>query len=630
MRLASEDECLLCPAGWFCVGGVHVPSGMCSSGHYCPQGTRRSTQYPCPAGTYSTRLGNGRVEDCAACPAGAFCTRGTSKPVLCPVGTYCMEHGAKVAADCVPCPGGYYCPELGTVTPRTCGAGNFSGLPAKPCPSGTYGEQKGLSSAEECLLCPAGKHCYRAGMEPPGIPHPTGDCPPGCNCPPGTGFPFSFPCAPGFFWDNSSAEGEDRCKPCPAGSYCDPPAMSEPKACPAGFHCGEGSSKPEPCPEGTYSNKKGLSGPAECSPCGRGFYCAAPGQTGPSGPCQAGFFCQGRALTPLPTDGVTGNMCPPGAYCPPVSPLPIPCPPGTYSNRSGLRNLRQCLDCPPGLYCDGTNSQAPSGPCEPGYFCTGGAKSALQQMVMEGHYSLTGAVRPEPCPLGSFQPGHGQAVCRDWPEGTFCNETGLAEAQPCPKDNLSGQDAPGGPCAQGYYCMGRTKTAKPEDGVTGDICPRGHFCPAGSAAPSPCPSGEYSNATGMFCGDWGLSSPSGPCWPGFFCTAGASVPNPNGATNTSTGGPCPPGHFCPAGTAIPQQCPVGTYSDRLSIGQESSCTACPSGYYCRSAGLTAPSGPCSAGYYCLSGASSPSPPGVWEKGGPCPVSHFCPEGTSYP
>lgn len=148
---------------------------------------------------------------------------------------------------------------------------------------------------------------------------------------------------------------------------------------------------------------------------------------------------------------------------------------------------------------------------------------------------------------------------------------------------------------------------------------------------------------GMFCGEWGLSSPSGPCWPGFFCTAGtelriqraervkrggravafmvlaviysiplwisgfiftsynqllssftygngslamrsklahekqpksfrilllylphagASVPNPSGATNTSSGGPCPPGHFCPVGTSIPQRCPVGTYSDR--------------------------------------------------------------------
>lgn len=50
----------------------------------------------------------------------------------------------------------------------------------------------------------------------------------------------------------------------------------------------------------------------------------------------------------LPTDGVTGDVCPAGAYCPPGSPLPIPCPPGTYSNVSGLRSLHECLDCPPG------------------------------------------------------------------------------------------------------------------------------------------------------------------------------------------------------------------------------------------------------------------------------------------
>lgn len=56
------------------------------------------------------------------------------------------------------------------------------------------------------------------------------------------------------------------------------------------------------------------------------------------------------------------------------------------------------------LYCAGTNNQAPSGPCEPGYFCTGGAKNALQHVVVEGHYSLAGAFKPEPCPLGTFQP----------------------------------------------------------------------------------------------------------------------------------------------------------------------------------------------------------------------------------
>lgn len=61
----------------------------------------------------------------------------------------------------------------------------------------------------------------------------------------------------------------------------------------------------------------------------------------------------------------------------------------------------------------------------------------------------------------------------------------------------------------GYYCTGSAKTAMPEDGITGDLCPRGHFCPAGTAAPSPCPSGEYSNATGQelelcnFCVTWG-------------------------------------------------------------------------------------------------------------------------------
>ncbi|KYO38996.1 hypothetical protein Y1Q_0022586 [Alligator mississippiensis] len=821
--LASEGECLPCPAGWFCMAGVSVPSGRCRAGHYCPEGTRTSTQLPCPAGTYSTRMGNGRVEDCAACPAGSYCGDGTAKPVVCPMGTFRAEQGAKAAEDCehtsreamllvMVCPAGLLCPEGQAVAPdasgNACPRGYYCpqgdlDFPARPCPNGTYGEQQGLGRADECLPCPAGKYCYREGTTLQGITHPTGDCPPGYTCPPGTGFPFSFPCQPSFCWDNSTGDGGDACRTCPAGHYCDSPAMTEPKPCPAGSYCVQGSSHPEPCPEGTYSNRKGLAGPLECNPCGGGFFCAEQGQTGPSGHCEAGFYCWGRALTPLPTDGVTGNLCPAGAYCPPGSPLPIPCPAGTYSNASGLSSLKQCLDCPPGLYCDGTNSQAPTGPCKPGYFCTGAAKTALQQVAMEGHYTLAGAFRPEPCPLGSFQPGRGRSLCRECPEGTFCNQTGLAEPVACPMGhycpagstlplpcpvgtygtgsctpctpgmycsmaglarpeglcqpgyycvqgssspspvgrpfgdlcppgyycfagtkspnetpcpagtwnehrgaqdaswclpcpsgffcNVTGQVSPAGFCAPGYYCTGRTRTPRPMDGITGNMCPEGHYCPAGSRAPSPCPDGEHSNTTGqekcspcpagfhcqsgiklrcppgfycpqktgisfspcppgtynpshgvsqaercqqcpagMFCGEWGLSSPSGPCWPGFFCTAGASVPNPNGVTNTSSGGPCPPGHFCPAGTSMPLPCPVGTYSDRLYLGLESSCTPCPPGYHCSSAGLVSPSGPCSAGFYCLSGASSPSPAGIRQKGGPCPLSHFCPEGTSFP
>ncbi|XP_062995580.1 multiple epidermal growth factor-like domains protein 6 [Elgaria multicarinata webbii] len=294
--LASEKDCVLCPSGWFCMAGAQAPSGSCSAGHFCPEGTQTSTQFPCPAGSYSNRLGNDNIDDCIACPSGAYCPEGTAKPALCPPGTYCSEQGAKSTGDCIPCPGGYHCPDMGTITPHICGAGNFSepgsmscspclvghycsdmntsreamvhmmvcpagmlcpeGLAAapnvsghacprgyycpqgdvhsraRPCPNGTYGGQRGLGRAEQCLLCPMGKYCFREGREPQGISQPTGDCPTGYACPPGTGSPFSFPCLPGSYWDNSTMDGGDTCKPCPAGFYCDSVAMTQPKICP--------------------------------------------------------------------------------------------------------------------------------------------------------------------------------------------------------------------------------------------------------------------------------------------------------------------------------------------------------------------------------------------------------------
>ncbi|XP_028563977.2 uncharacterized protein LOC114585457 [Podarcis muralis] len=872
--LAAEDECVPCPAGWFCMAGAHGPSGSCSAGHFCPEGTQTSTQFPCPEGTFSTRLGNGKMDDCVSCPRGAYCPEGTAKPVLCPPGTYHSEQGAKSTNDCMPCPGGYHCPELGTITPYACGAGQFSdpgstscspclighycahintsrevmllmmvcpagllcpeGLtaapnasghacprgyycprgdvhpPARPCPNGTYSGQRGLGRADQCLLCPKGKYCYRGGRESQGISQPTGNCPPGYICPLGTGFPFSFPCLPGSYWDNSTVGGGDVCKPCPAGFYCDSVAVTQPKVCPLGSFCVSGQSQPEPCPAGTYGNRKGLAGLQDCSPCRAGFYCGAPGQTTPSGRCEAGFYCWSRAVSPQPTDGVTGNICPPGAYCLPGSSITTLCPPGTYSNTSGLKYLNQCLDCPPGLYCDGTNPQAPTGPCKPGYFCPGAAKTATQMMAKEGHYTLEGAIQPEPCPPGSFQPSLAQSSCRECPAGMFCNHTGLVKPLTCPKgyycparstlpvpcpagtysnllggtgmstckpcpagmycsksglavpegpcqpgyyclqgsssaspaglpfggpcpaghycpagtkqfrempcpvgtwnEQKGGRDAswclpcppgffcsspgrvsPTGPCAPGFYCRGGTRTSRPADRATGDLCPENHFCPAGSSMPSPCRDGEYSPITGleecfpcpaglyckngvrflcppgfycppktgaspypcppgtynpssgsdraercqlcpagMFCGEWGLPAPSGPCLPGFFCSSGSSSPNPDGTSPVSAGGPCPAGHFCPAGTKYPLACPAGTFSDRLYLSLESSCTICPPGRYCLSTGLTAPSGPCSAGYYCLPGAISPSPTGFSDQGGPCPMGHFCPDGTSQP
>lgn len=48
-------------------------------------GTAYGTQFPCPAGTYSIKMGNRYREDCLICPKGSFCQKGTSKPSPCPL-----------------------------------------------------------------------------------------------------------------------------------------------------------------------------------------------------------------------------------------------------------------------------------------------------------------------------------------------------------------------------------------------------------------------------------------------------------------------------------------------------------------------------------------------------------------
>ena len=165
--------------------------------------------------------------------------------------------------------------------------------------------------------------------------------------------------------------------------------------CPIGHYCLAGSSAPTRCPIGTFSGSLGLTKVKECLLCTTGMICPLTGTTVPSIPCEMGFFCPaGRSAAtdvcpighkcasgsqfPIPCDAGTFqdrvgasscNVCPARMFCTVGSSSPIicpvgffcpagskvgfsrPCPPGTFSNRSGLELLSECSPCLPGRYC---------------------------------------------------------------------------------------------------------------------------------------------------------------------------------------------------------------------------------------------------------------------------------------
>ena len=121
-----------------------------------------------------------------------------------------------------------------------------------------------------------------------------------------------------------------------------------------------------------------------------------------------------------------------------------------------------------------------------------------------------------------------------------------------------GAIAPAGNCSDGYFCAGNATTAQPTDGTTGDECPLGHYCPAGSGQPLPCEDGTYAGVTTMSVCD--------ECTPGYYCVPGESDVTPAA---------CPAGYYCPAGTGyIWTPCPLGTFSTATGLSNITQCTPC--------------------------------------------------------
>ena len=624
----TSSDCFECPPGMYCSGvGLTQPTGLCSAGYYCPGGMSvpSDVNYICPSGHY--------------------CPEGSAAPLECDEGTYQNNEGQSV---CSMCQAGFYCPlkALTSFIDYSCPAGYYcpsgtSSANQYGCPLGTYGIRLNMRTVSECQSCPSGRYCGVVGL----------------NNSEGSG-----PCAAGYFCDSGASQ------PNP------PNESSGGGLCPAGFYCPEGTGRPISCPLGTYSPDTGLANESECRSCLPGHYCGSINLTTPSGLCQAGYYCLGGSSTPTPLNGTHGDQCKVGHYCPEGSNQSLPCGPGTYSSQPLAIQCdlcppgRYCLDgidpfdCPSGFYCplgtgydlkpcpSGTfsphtrlsssdectvclaghycsdlNSTTTTGICEAGYYCTAGSNSPTPDGI-----NSTGTAGP--CPVGHFCPP-ATSNPQPCPRGTFSNKTHLNSSEMCTQCPLgyycesSGLSSPTGPCSGGHYCLEGSYTATPNGAqLTGDVCPKGHYCPTGSSRPLTCDAGTHNPDLGR--------DQCFPCLEGFYC--------PNNSTESDLS--CPAGYYCPEGTQFFTQypCPKGYYNDRTERKSLEDCKPCPPGMYCDSIGLNSPSGDCDSGWYCTLASSTARPiQSVYDNaadndsctnstGGECQPGFYCPEGSSSP
>ncbi|XP_042595396.1 multiple epidermal growth factor-like domains protein 6 [Cyprinus carpio] len=254
-------------------------------------------------------------------------------------------------------------------------------------------------------------------------------CPPGFYCPDGTKHATQFPCPRGYYNPEPMTHSLDSCLPCPPGHYCEKEHLSAVSGkCKAGWFCVSAAWNAQPfdldnytnanclcpasstggrCQEGFYC-PAGTSEPVSCPP---GAFCNATGLAQPSGPCCPGYYCTKEATSSRPTDGITGNICPPGTYCDEGSSAPQPCPAGTFSPAAGLVSKDECQPCRAGYYCATPGLQAPTAPCRQGYWCPAGQTDDLALPCLVGHYCPPGSPVPILCPTGTYQDKQKQANC---------------------------------------------------------------------------------------------------------------------------------------------------------------------------------------------------------------------------
>ena len=188
---------------------------------------------------------------------------------------------------------------------------------------------------------------------------------------------------------------------------------------------------PTPCPAGTYNPNTTGTSVGACSDCGVGRYCEAASEAETA--CPRGRFGNGTRLDEcLPCEAgsfqgeegqTTCEACPARGYCEDVGAAvarPTPCPPGTWSDKTGLRSAGECDPCPAGSWCsagfmiscpDNTfnyltnqDNQGACTPCTDNAIADPGSSSVSACKCAKDYYDTNDdpeVVKCRRCPIGS-------------------------------------------------------------------------------------------------------------------------------------------------------------------------------------------------------------------------------------
>lgn len=251
------------------------------------------------------------------------------------------------------------------------------------------------------------------------------------------------------------------------------------------------------------------------------------------------------------------------------------------------------MPCPLGTYSNRglLNTSSECLLCRPGSYCGQLNSTAPTGLCQERYFcpNASSVATQEPCSAGGYCPT-GSGAPRLCPSPLWSNTTKLKavdECLPCPGGSYCGNDGLTSP--SGDCKEGYYCPVNSTDQMpSATFCPVGHYCPSGSAQPLPCRNGTYMNHT--------HAPACYACPPSYYCPFAGKIKK------------CPQGYYCPAGTAQDiRACPRGTYGARDMLSEINQCTPCDAGKFCDGSALIAASGDCDAGYWCRSGVDLRNP-----------------------